>query len=166
MNVVTNTRARLETVSVVAQRDTRFLLAHNLRRASLVINLSNQLKVKAVLHLPRLRQSLHRVSSLRHSQSLRRKVPKEEVKVRKTSLPTSLPPSLPRSPLRKQEKSPLTMMTLRRRIRMRSMTGMRTKSMSLRRSKRRLLLSAPSRQPTTLMSVKYVTRMMVNSIHQ
>ena len=96
MNAGTSTRARLENVSVVAQRDTRFLLAHDLQRTSLAVNLSNRLKVKAVLHLPRLRQSLHRVPSLRHSQ--RRKVPKEEVKVRKTSLP----PSLPRSPLRKQ----------------------------------------------------------------
>ena len=159
MNVGRNTRARMENVSDAAQRDIRLLLAHDLQRASLVANLSNRLKVKAVLHLPRLRQSLHRVPSPRHNQ--RRKEPKEEGKVRKTSLP----PSLPQSPLGKQEKSPLTMMTLRRKSRMRSMTGKRTKSMSLRRIKRILLLSAPSRQPTTLMSLKYVTRMMVNLKH-
>ena len=88
MNAGTSTRARLENVSFVAQRDTRFLLAHDLQRTCQAVNLSNRLKVKAVLHLPRLRQSLHRVPSLRHSQ--RRKVPKEEVKGRKTSLPPSL----------------------------------------------------------------------------
>ena len=133
MNAGTSTHARLEDVSVVAQRDIRFLPAHDLQRTSLAASPSNRLKVKAVLHLPRLRQSLHRVPSLRHSQ--RRVVPKEEVKVRRTRLPPSLPLSLPRSPLRKQEKSPLKMMTLRRRIRMRSMTGMRKRNMSLRRSK-------------------------------
>ena len=78
---------------------TRFLLAHDHRRASLAVNLSNRLKGKAVLHLPRLRHSLHRVPSLKHSQ--RRRVAKEEGKVRKTNLPSSLP----RSPLRTGEVS-------------------------------------------------------------
>ena len=145
----TSTLARLVSVFVVVQRDTHFLLAHDLQRTSLAVNLSNRLKVKAVRHLPRLRQSLHRVPSLRHSP--RRKMPKEEVRGRKTSLPPnlppSLPPSLPRSLLRKHEKSPLTMMTLRRRIRMRTMTGMRKQHMSQRRSKRILLLSHAHQLP-------------------
>ena len=68
MNAGTSTGARLENVFVVAQRDTRFLPAHDLQRTSLAANPSNRLKVNAVLHLPRLRQNPHRVPSLRHSQ--------------------------------------------------------------------------------------------------
>ena len=51
-----------------------FSLAHDHRRASLAVNLSNWLKGKAGLHLPRLRHSLHRVPSLKHTQ--RRRVAK------------------------------------------------------------------------------------------
>ena len=131
-----NTRVHLENVFVVVQMNIHFLPVHDLRRASLAASPSNRLKVKDVLHLLRLRQDPLRAPSLRHS--LRRMVPREEVKVRRTSRPTSLPPSLPlslpRNPLRKREKFPLTMMTLRRRIRMRNMTGVRKRKMSLRRT--------------------------------
>ena len=135
-------------------------LARDLRGASLTLHQSNRLKVKAVLHLHRPRPDLHLLPSprpnLKHNQ--RRKVPKEEAKARRTSLPSSRPPS----PLRKLEKSPLIMMTLRRRITMRSVTGMRMESMSLRRSRERHLLTTPLRRRTTLMSVLYMIWMMVN----
>ena len=107
MIVDTSIHVRLENVFVVVLMDIHFLHVHDLQRASLAVSLSNRLKVKDVRHLPRLRQSLHRVLSLRHS--LRRLVPKEEVKARTIDLPInllpSLPPSLPRSPLKAGEVS-------------------------------------------------------------
>ena len=85
MNAAISIRARLDNASGVAQKGARFLLAQDHRRASLAVNRSKRLKVKAVLRLPRLLHSPHPVLSLRHSQ--RRKVAKEEGKVRQTNLP-------------------------------------------------------------------------------
>ena len=106
----TSTRARMENVSGAVQKDTRFLRVHDLPRRSLRgsvrASLSNRLKVRGDLPLPRLRPNLPRVLSQRHSP--RKTVPKEEVKVRRisllpsllTSLPPRRPPSPPRSLLR------------------------------------------------------------------
>ena len=64
MNAVTSIRARLGSVFVVAQMGTRFLLVRDHLKASLAVNLSKQLKVKAVLLPTRLPHSLHLVPNL------------------------------------------------------------------------------------------------------
>ena len=75
----------------------------------------------------------------------------------------SLPPSLPPRPLQNQERFPLTMMMLRRRIRTRSTTGVRKRIMSKRRSRSTLtqLPTTPLRLHTILMYVQYMTWMML-----
>ena len=83
MNAVTKHPAHDWKMSPLLRRGAlAFLLAHDLRRASLAINLSNRLKVKAVLHLPRLRQKPS--SSAKPKETTKEeKVPKEEVKGKK-----------------------------------------------------------------------------------
>ena len=144
------------------QKDTRFLPVHDLPRRSLRASLSNRLKERGDLPLPRLRPNLPRVPSQRHRP--RKTVPKEEVKVRRISLLPSLltilprrPPSLPRSLLRNPVPSLLRMRTQRRRIRMRRLNGVRTRSMLLRRSPWTPSLITPLRLPTILMSVLHMT---------
>ena len=119
---------------------------------TMVINARRRLGMKTTP------QPVANAAAKAEAHGVNRKVPKEEVRVRRTSLLARRP----LSHLRKQVKSPLTMMTLRRRNMTQSMNGVRIGSMLLRRSKRRPLLATPLRPPTTLMSVWYMTWTMVN----
>ena len=78
MSANINIRARMVSAFDVVQMGARFLHVHDLQRPSLEVKQSNRLKVRDVLHRPRLRRNLPRVPRLRHN--LRRMVPKEAEK--------------------------------------------------------------------------------------
>ena len=67
MSASINILARMGSAFDVAQRGTHYHLVHDLPRPSLAVSPNNRLRVRDVLHRPRLRRNLPRMPRLRHS---------------------------------------------------------------------------------------------------